>query len=92
MVKIEPEVSDAIEGTTGLPIVNRRKVATTVRVRDGETIVIGGLNLKSEYESRTKVPILGDLPILGILFSNTKSVSTETEVLIFITPTIIPSE
>jgi type II secretory pathway component GspD/PulD (secretin) len=92
VVKIEPEVSDAVEGSTGLPIVNRRKVATTVRVKDGETIVIGGLNLKSQYESKTKVPVLGDLPILGIFFSNTKNVSTETEVLIFITPTIIPSE
>ncbi len=92
VVKIEPEVSDAVEGSSGLPIVNRRKVATTVRVRDGETIVIGGLNLKSQYESKTKVPVLGDLPILGILFSSTKNVSTETEVLIFITPTIIPSE
>lgn len=91
-VKIEPEVSDAMEGASGLPIVNRRKVATTVRVKDGETIVIGGLNLKSEYEAKTKVPLLGDLPILGILFSNTRKMATETEVLIFITPTIIPAE
>ncbi|HCD41256.1 MAG TPA: hypothetical protein DEQ54_01380 [Firmicutes bacterium] len=92
VVQIEPEVSDAIEGATGLPTVNRRKVATTVRVKDGETIVIGGLNLKSQYESKTKVPVLGDLPILGIFFSSTKNVTTESEVLVFITATIISSE
>ena len=85
MVKIEPEVSDAVEGSRRLPIVNRRKVATTVRVKDGETIVIGGLNLKSQYESKTKCPFLGIFLSWGFSFSNTKNVSTETEVLIFIT-------
>ncbi|MEA4884585.1 MAG: secretin N-terminal domain-containing protein [Clostridia bacterium] len=89
ILKIEPEVSDAVEVTNGLPVVNRRKVSTTVMIRDGETLVIGGLKLKSEYESKSKFPILGDLPVLGLLFGNSKKASVETETVIFITPTIV---
>ncbi|MGE5584358.1 MAG: type II secretion system protein GspD [Bacillota bacterium] len=89
LVKIEPEVSDAVETADGLPLVNRRKASTSIRVKDGETIVIGGLKLRSEYEAKSKVPLLGDLPILGLFFSSTKRASTETEVVIFITPTIM---
>lgn len=90
LVKIEPEVSDAVETSDGLPLVNRRKASTSIRVKDGETIVIGGLKLKSEYEAKSKVPLLGDLPILGLFFSSTRKASTETEVVIFITPKIMP--
>jgi len=90
LLKVEPEVSDAIEVADGLPMVNRRRVATSIRVKDGETIVIGGLKLKSEYEAKSKVPLLGDLPILGLFFSSTRKASTETEVVIFITPKIMP--
>lgn len=89
VLKIEPEVSDAVEAADGLPIVNTRRVATTVMVRDGETLVIGGLKLESEYESKSKFPILGDLPVLGLLFSSTKKASMETETVILISPTII---
>ena len=89
ILKIEPEVSDAVEVTNGLPVVNRRKVSTTVMLRDGETLVIGGLNLKSDYESKSKFPILGDLPVLGLLFSNTKKASVETETIILISPKIV---
>lgn len=90
LVKIEPEVSDAVETSDGLPLVNRRKASTSIRVKDGETIVIGGLKLKSEYEAKSKVPLLGDLPILGLFFSSTRKAFTETEVVIFITPKIMP--
>lgn len=88
-LKVEPEVSDATGGSNGLPQVNRRKVSTTLRVMNGETVVIGGLNLKSEYEVKSKVPLLGDLPVLGLLFSSTKKATTETETVIFITPKIL---
>lgn len=89
LVKIEPEVSDAVETSDGLPLVNRRQASTSIRVKDGETIVIGGLKLKSEYEVKSKVPLLGDMPVLGLLFSSTRKASTETEVVIFITPRIM---
>lgn len=89
LVKIEPEVSDAVETSDGLPLVNRRQASTSIRVKDGETIVIGGLKLKSEYEVKSKVPLLGDMPVLGLLFSSTRKASTETEVVIFIRPRIM---
>ncbi|MGE5593785.1 MAG: type II secretion system protein GspD [Betaproteobacteria bacterium] len=75
LVKIEPEVSDAGETTEGLPLVNRRQAWTSIRVKDGETTVIGGLKLKSEYEVKSKVPLLGDLAVLGLLFSSTRRVA-----------------
>ncbi len=89
IMKIEPEVSDAVEVTGGFPIVNRRTVSTTVMLRDGETLVIGGLKLKSEYDSSSKVPVLGDLPVLGLLFSSNKKASVETETVVLITPRIV---
>ena len=87
---IEPSVSD-VDGTTedGLPEINQRNVSTTVRVRDGQTIVIGGLLQKSENTVVSKVPLLGDLPILAHLFRSTRSIAEETEVLVFITPKIM---
>ena len=88
-LKIQPEVSDAVEGPDGLPLVSTRRASTTVLVRDGETLVIGGLKLESEYESESKVPILGDLPVLGLLFSSTKKESVETETVILISPKIL---
>ncbi|MDD4337488.1 MAG: type II and III secretion system protein, partial [Firmicutes bacterium] len=91
-MSIEPEVSDAVETANSLPTVNRRRVATTVMVRDGETLVIGGLKLKSEYENQSKFPVLGDLPVFGLLFSSTKKASVDTETVIFITPKIIYPE
>jgi len=89
-VEIQPEVSDVVgKGVTGLPVVSRRTVSTKIRVKDGETIVIGGLLQKSESEVRRKVPLLGHIPILGFFFSRTDKVVEETETVIFITPHIL---
>ena len=59
------------------------------RVKDGETLALGGLLQQREVEQTSKVPILGDLPIFGRLFSNTRRSQEETEVLVFITPHIL---
>jgi len=89
-VEIEPEVSDVIgTGAVGLPVVSRRTVTTKVRVKEGETIIIGGLLQKNESTTRKKIPLLGDIPILGYLFSNTSKTVNENEVVIFITPHIL---
>jgi type IV pilus assembly protein PilQ len=58
-------------------------------VKDGETIVIGGLTQQQEYKTRTKIPVLGDIPILGTLFQGTKASRTNSELLIFVTPHIL---
>lgn len=91
-VEIECEVS-SVAGITseGLPEIHRRKANTTIRVRDGDSIAIGGLMQQEDTKSVTKIPVLGDLPILGGLFRNTKVISRQSELLIFITPKILSS-
>jgi type II secretory pathway component GspD/PulD (secretin) len=89
-VEIQPEVSDVVGvGATGLPVVSKRAVTTKVRVKDGETIMIGGLVQKTETLNRRKIPLLGDIPILGLLFSRTDKITSEVETVIFITPHIL---
>lgn len=90
VLEIAPGVDDVQgQGTNDIPVVGRRRVSTTVRVRDGETIGIGGLLQEIEVENHSRVPILGSLPIFGRLFSSTRTTQEETEVLIFITPRIL---
>jgi type II secretory pathway component GspD/PulD (secretin) len=92
-VIIEPEVSDVVgKGETNLPVVTKRSVSTEVRVKDGETITIGGLIAKTEVKRVTKVPLLGDIPILGYLFSSTTPATDEREVVVFITPHVLNEE
>ncbi|MBT5954301.1 hypothetical protein HOG98_06230 [bacterium] len=92
IIKVEPEVS-YINGFRGkfndIPIVRTRKVSTTVRVKNGETVIIGGLFNSSDSDSLAKVPLLGDIPLLGELFSSGKDSDDQTELLITITPRIV---
>ncbi len=92
-VEIQPEVSDVVgTGATGLPVVSKRAVSTKIRVKDGETIVIGGLLQKIESVTKRKIPLLGDIPILGLLFSRTEKRVDEVETVVFITPHILSEE
>ncbi|MFB0508950.1 MAG: hypothetical protein ACETVX_00475, partial [bacterium] len=85
-----PEVSDVVgEGITDLPIVSKRIARTQIRVKDGEKIGIGGLLQKNDRTVMRKIPFLGDIPILGLLFRTTRKIAEETEVVIFITPHIL---
>jgi type IV pilus assembly protein PilQ len=75
---------------TGLPEISKRNATTTVRVNDGETIVIGGLVQTTSAETKYKIPILGSIPIIGdLLFTSQKKQVDETELIIYITPKII---
>jgi type II secretory pathway component GspD/PulD (secretin) len=90
-VHIAPEVSDVTgEGLEGLPVITKRRAETTVRVKDGETIVIGGLVQERETKTLRRVPLLGSIPLLGILFRYYRPTKTKTEVVIFITPHLQP--
>ncbi|MEE8385983.1 MAG: secretin N-terminal domain-containing protein, partial [Dehalococcoidia bacterium] len=71
------------------PIFTERSADTWVAVKDGETVVIGGLITTLENESESKVPFLGDIPGLGILFRTTSRSKQKTELLIALTPRII---
>ena len=72
-----------------LPVISTNKLETTVSVMDGDTIVLGGVFLNNETSDVSKVPFLGDLPVLGNLFKGTQKSVRKDELLIFITPTMI---
>jgi type IV pilus assembly protein PilQ len=87
---LNPEVSQASGGSaTTPPNTNTRSTNTNVIVRDGETIVIGGLIRDSQSDDVYKVPILGDIPLLGMLFRKKSVARKRLELLIFVTPRII---
>lgn len=71
------------------PITSTRSAVTTVYLKDGHTLVIGGLKSKTLFESETKVPVLGDIPVLGFLFRSTATIRNETTVEFHITPRIV---
>ncbi|NVK55870.1 MAG: type II secretion system secretin GspD [Alteromonadaceae bacterium] len=86
---IEQEVS-SVSGTTGVDIsVNKRQIKTTVIVDDGGTIVLGGLIDEDVQESVSKVPLLGDIPILGHLFKSTSSSKRKRNLMVFLRPKIV---
>ena len=88
---IKPEFGVHVSGGTlnEPPVIDTRKVDTKALVRDGQTIVLGGLHQSTITRDTWKVPLLGDVPLVGGLFqSETESVK-ETELLIFITPRIL---
>ena len=72
-----------------LPETTNQEAETNVMVEDGKTLVIGGLITDQTNVTKTKIPVLGDIPWLGNLFKNTNTVKTRSEVLIFMTPHII---
>jgi type IV pilus assembly protein PilQ len=69
--------------------INTQHVKTKVMVENGGTVVLGGIYQQTESDTVTKVPLLGDLPILGYLFKTTSRNSAKTELLVFITPKIV---
>ncbi|MGC8861989.1 MAG: FecR domain-containing protein [Armatimonadota bacterium] len=92
---LSPQVSDTgqqIRGPDGtvIPEERQQSLFTQRRVANGETIVCGGFVRKNDTSSVAKVPILADLPIIGSLFQTTSRTTEDRELLIFVTPTIIP--
>ena len=86
----QPAATAVTAGTTGAIATDSRTAKTTVLVKDGETIVIGGLIADSMTDQVAKIPLLGDIPILGWLFRKKHKVRTRSELLIFVTPKIMP--
>ena len=86
---IEAVIDKGPEGTEFTPTIARRQVETTVTVDDGKTIIIAGLTRQDELNSVIKVPVLGSIPLLGWLFRRTKTSTERTDILIFVTPTIV---
>lgn len=86
---IHPEYSQITGFNNSFPIVANRRVDSTLRVRDGETIVLGGLFQDVDSDTLTKFPFLGDVPVLGTFFRNRQRTHSKDEVVFFITPHIM---
>jgi hypothetical protein len=80
------------EDLLGIPIVSRRQYIGQTRVKNHRPLVLGGLIQEEEAESTAKVPYLGDIPVLGRLFSRTSKERTRTEVILVVTPHILNDE
>ena len=79
-------------GTYEAPIITTNSLLTTINVRDGETFVVGGFVGGTDQQNELKIPLLGDLPWLGQLFSRRTHTLSETETLLFVTPHIVKEE
>ncbi len=89
-MKVHPEVSSVTDADLEAgPRISTREADATIRVKDGQTIVIGGLIETEKNMTRDKIPILGDLPIIGAVFSSKSNDDTQNELAVFITPRII---
>ncbi len=91
-LEIEQEVSDVIETVTSgidAPTIQQRLIQSTVAIQSGETVVLGGLIRDSSELTKSGVPILQDIPVLGALFRNTDNSTARTELLVLITPRVI---
>lgn len=77
------------QGGGSVPSVDTRSVTTQISVNNGDTAVIGGIFEDEVYDDVYKVPVLGDIPVLGYLFKRTNRSSTKKELLIFLTPRIV---
>ncbi len=89
---ISPQISSisdqSVTVSAGIasPVFNERQAESHVQIRDGETIVVGGLMQDQKTQTISKIPILGDIPILGIIFQRDQVTKTKTELLIFLSP------
>jgi len=96
-MKIRPEVSsvtttlDTAQGNT-IPILSTSETETTIMVKDGVTIIIGGLIKDKKIKSVSQVPILGQIPLLGLLFQKKSTEIKKTELVLLLTPRIITGE
>ena len=86
------EISGAPPSPGAPPIIGVREAKTQIRVNDGETIIIGGLLRDIEIETMEGTPFLSRIPFLGLFFSSKKIVKGKTDLLIFVTPYVLPEE
>jgi MSHA type pilus biogenesis protein MshL len=97
-MKIRPvvsSVSSRIKTTAspdGVPIVKTSEAETSVSVKDGVTLVMGGLIEDRIVKTEDRIPLLGDIPVLGLPFRKTQNEKKKTELVIFLTPTVISGE
>jgi len=88
LLKVEPTINSAII-EEGIPVVNSTVVTTWLMAKNGETVFIGGLIQNTQNSTRTGIPCLGDIPLLGALFGRTTESTGKSELIVLITPRVI---
>jgi type IV pilus secretin PilQ/predicted competence protein len=99
-MKVKPEISNKVGDSTFVfagatvasPIIDTRTLESNVLIRSGDTLAIGGLLQDEVAKARNKVPVIGDVPVLGYLFQNHLNSRVKRNLLVFVTPTIITSK
>ncbi|MBN2119709.1 MAG: type II secretion system protein GspD [Candidatus Omnitrophica bacterium] len=96
-LNLKPEISSVTSYLTTsqdnkIPILNTSTTETTVMVKDGASVIIGGLKEESDTDNREEVPFLGRIPILGNIFSSSSKTKKRTELLVMVTPHIIEGD
>ncbi|HET7321294.1 MAG TPA: pilus (MSHA type) biogenesis protein MshL, partial [Longimicrobiaceae bacterium] len=91
-LKAEKKIQLADDTQVSAPIIDRRESDTVVRVRGGETVVLGGLIQTSEGDESSGIPVLSSIPLIGGLFGGTSHSETRRELVIFLTPTIVAGQ
>jgi pilus assembly protein CpaC len=91
-LRIDPAEVSSIAGTlavNGYPIIDTRSARTNVELKDGESLIIAGMLSEETINTMSKIPLLGDIPILGALFRSTQKDIKEKELVFFITPKLM---
>jgi general secretion pathway protein D len=93
-MQINQEVSSPVPPTGSIdsPSIDRRSVQTQVTVADGDTVAIGGIIQETTLYDQSRVPVLGQIPIVGAAFGNTRRSQSKTELIILLTPRVIYDE
>ncbi|MEM8985382.1 MAG: type II secretion system secretin GspD [Pseudomonadota bacterium] len=92
ILDISQEVSDAVTTDTSeidAPTIQQRTISTTVAMDDGQSLMLGGLIRQNDTNTRAKVPVIGDVPLLGTPFRRTETTNRRTELLVIITPRVV---
>jgi type IV pilus secretin PilQ/predicted competence protein len=96
-LSVKPEISNKVGdatfvfagATVASPIIDTRSLDSNVLIKSGDTLAIGGLVQDEQTKARTKVPVLGDIPVVGYFFQEKLNARTKRNLLVFVTPTII---
>ncbi len=91
LVVAKDSVGQVVPSATGgfVPSIDTREISTQVLVNDGQTVVLGGILESERRDASSKVPVLGDIPVVGHLFKSTTKTDNKNELLIFVTPRIL---
>lgn len=89
LLNVKPAINSVTITAGGIPVVTSTSVSTWILAKDGETIFLAGLIESTKTKTKQGIPILGDLPLLGYLFSRTEDINVKNELVILITPKIV---